>query len=107
MVIQDTVKLANEAELEDVNENNVEELLQSHCESLTNDELRELAEQTIQCEYTASDAEEETPVRELWNLLSNGTTIIIQIRDQLIDNKPDHEQSSRARQGTLDMTYCY
>jgi len=56
MVIQDNVKLANEAELEDVNEDNVDELLQSHGESLINDKLRELAEQTIQSEFTASDA---------------------------------------------------
>jgi hypothetical protein len=82
-------------------------LLQSHGESLTNDELRELAEQTNQSKFTASDAEEETPVRELWDLLGNVMTIITQIRDQFIDNKPDYKQSSRARQGTLDKTYCY
>jgi hypothetical protein len=81
--------------------------LQSHGEILTNDKLRELAQQTIQSEFTASDAEEETPVRKLQDLLSNGTTIITQIRDQFIDKKPDYEQSSRARQGTLDMTCCY
>jgi hypothetical protein len=81
--------------------------LQSHGESLNNDELRELAEQIIQSEFTASDAEEETLVRELRDLLSNSTTIITQIRDQFIDNKPDYEQSSRARKGTLDLTYCY
>jgi hypothetical protein len=33
--------------------------LQSHGESLTNDELPELAEQRNQSEFTASDAEEE------------------------------------------------
>ena len=89
MVIQDNVKVANEAELEVVNEGNVEELLQSHGESLTNDKLRELAEQSIQSEFTASYSEEETPVRELWDMLSNSTTIITQIRDQFIGNKPD------------------
>jgi hypothetical protein len=70
MVIQDNVKLANEAELEDVNVGNVEELLQSHGETLTTDELRELAEQTIQSEFTASHVEEETPVRELWDFFA-------------------------------------
>jgi hypothetical protein len=65
MIMQDNVKLANKLELEDVNEDNVEKLLQSHSESLTNDKLRELAEQTIQSEFTASDAEEETLVREI------------------------------------------
>lgn len=62
--------------------------MQSHGESLTNDKLRELAQQTIQSEFTTSDAEEETLVRELRDLLSNGTTIITNIRDHFIDNKP-------------------
>ena len=41
-VIQNTVELAGEAWLEDVKEGDVEELLQSHDYSLTNDKLREL-----------------------------------------------------------------
>ena len=78
-------------------------MLQSHDESFTNDELTELAEQSIHSEFTASDAEEKTPAREIWDLLSNDTTIITQIRDQFIDNKPDHEHSSSgARPGNLD-----
>ena len=81
--------------------------MQSHGESLTNDKLRELAQETIQSEFTTSDEEEETPVRELPDLLSNCTTIITKIKDHFKDNKPNYEQSSRARQGTLVMTYCY
>jgi hypothetical protein len=43
-VVQNIVELASEAGLEDVNDDDVEEWLQSHGESLINDELRELAE---------------------------------------------------------------
>jgi hypothetical protein len=45
--------------LEGVNEDGTEELLQSHGECCTKDELRELAEQCIQSEFTVPDAEEE------------------------------------------------
>jgi Mg/Co/Ni transporter MgtE len=57
-VIHKIVELTSEAGLEGVNEDDVEELLQSHGESLINDELREISERSIQCEFTASDAEE-------------------------------------------------
>jgi hypothetical protein len=57
-IIHNIVKLASEAELDGVNEDDVQELPQSHGASLANDELRELAERRIHCEFTASDAEE-------------------------------------------------
>jgi hypothetical protein len=63
-VIQN-VELANEASLEDVNDDDVDELLQSHGERLSNDELRELADQRIQSEYEVFVAEEEATVRDL------------------------------------------
>jgi hypothetical protein len=67
-----------------VNKGNVEELLQSHGKSLSNYELPELAEQHIWSEITASDAEEETPVRELsTEFLINSITMIMQITDQI------------------------
>jgi hypothetical protein len=50
-------------------------LLQSHGEGLSNDELRELAEQRIQSESEAFDAQEGTPVRDLTTeFLSNNIT---------------------------------
>jgi hypothetical protein len=107
MVIQNIVKLANEAGLEGVNEGNVEELLQSHGKSLTHGELQELAEQRMQSEFTASDAEKEMPAREVsTELLSTGTTAITQIMDQFIDNNPDYWKSSKAWQGVLQIS-CY
>lgn len=65
MVIHRIVELVNEAGLEDVNEDDVEELPRSHGESIAGDELRELAERRIRSDFTASDAEGVTPVREL------------------------------------------
>jgi hypothetical protein len=68
-MIQNIPELTSEVGLEGVNENSVEDLLQSHGESLTINEFRELAEQHIQSEFTDPDAEEEkTPVRELCGL---------------------------------------
>ena len=64
-VIHKIVELVIEAGLEGVNEDDVEELPRSRGESLAGDELRELAERLIRSDFTASDAEEETPVREL------------------------------------------
>jgi hypothetical protein len=66
-----------------VNKGNAEELLQSYGKSLSNDELPELAKQHIQSEITASDAEQETPLRELsTEFLINSITVIMQIMDQ-------------------------
>jgi hypothetical protein len=51
-----------------------------------------LAEQRIQSESEAFDAEEETPVRDLTTeFLNNNITAITQIMDQFIDNDPDGE----------------
>jgi hypothetical protein len=74
--------------LEGVNENSVEDVLQSHGESLTIDELWELAEQHIQSEFTVPDAEEEkTPAREISvEFLSSSINVIMQIMDLFIDN---------------------
>jgi hypothetical protein len=78
-VIQNNVELANEAELEDVHDGDVEELLQFHSEILSSDELRELAEQRIQSESEAFDIEDKTPVRDLTaEFLSSSITAIMQ-----------------------------
>jgi hypothetical protein len=107
-VIQNLIELANEVGLEDVNDNDAEESLQSHGERLSNDKLRELAEQRIQTESEAFDAEEETPVRDLTTeFLSNRITAIMQITDQFIDNDPDWKRSNKAKRGVLYMKSCY
>jgi hypothetical protein len=106
-VIQN-VELANETSLEDVNDDDVDELLQSHGERLSNDELRELAEQRIQSESEAFVAEEEATVRDLTTeFLSNSITSIAQIMDQFIDNDPDWERINKAKRGVLHMISCY
>ena len=70
--------------------------------------LPELAEQHIQSEYTASDAEEETPMRELsTEFLINSITVIVQIMDQATDNDPDYEWRPMAWQAVLEMICCY
>jgi hypothetical protein len=48
---QNLVELTTEAGLESINEDGVEKLLQAYGKSLTNDKLRELAEQCIQREF--------------------------------------------------------
>ena len=91
-----------------VNKGAVEELLQSNGKSLSNEELPELAEQHIQSEFTASDAEEVTPVRELSaDFLTNSITMIMQIVDQFTDTDPNYQWRSMAWRGDLEMICCY
>jgi len=98
IVITNTVELANVEGMESVNEDSDEELLQSHGDRLAKDEIRELAEQRIQNNFTASDAEEETPLRKVFaEFLSNKIVASQQIMDQFIDNDPDHKQTSKAK----------
>jgi hypothetical protein len=78
--IHKILELVNEAGLEGVNEDDVEELPRCRGESFAGDELRELAERLIRSDFTASGAEEETPVRELaTEFLSN--TQVMQFMD--------------------------
>jgi ribosomal protein S13 len=67
-----------------------------------------LAEQRIQSESEAFNAEERTSVRDLTTeFLSNSITAIMQIMDQFIDNDLDWQRSSKAKRGVLDMISCY
>jgi hypothetical protein len=85
--------------LEGANEDNVEKLLQSHGEGLTNDELQQLAQQRMQSEFTASDATDKTTARELLTeFLNESTTAIPQITNHFTDNNPDYGQCSKASQ---------
>jgi hypothetical protein len=74
-VIHKIVELFSEAGLEGVDEDDVEELPQYHGKILAGDQLRELAERLILSDFTASDAEEETPVRELATEFLSNTEI--------------------------------
>jgi hypothetical protein len=48
------------------------------------------------------------PVRKIsTKFLRNSITTITQMVDQFIDNDPDFEGSSKARQGVLKMISCY
>ena len=49
-IINDIVKLANEGGIHDVNVDDVEELIDPHCEGLAIEELQELAERHPQSE---------------------------------------------------------
>jgi hypothetical protein len=100
-VIHNTVELANEAGWEGVNDGDVEELLQSHGKSLTNDEFQELTQQQMQSKFSASDAQETAMREPSMEFVSKSMTAIMQIMDQFIDNDPDYERSSKARCGVL------
>jgi hypothetical protein len=101
MIIHNFVELANEVGLDGVNKDDVEELPRSHGNS-AGDKLGEIAEQCIRGEFTSSDAEEGTPVRELsTEFLSDSITAITQILDQFIDNGLDCERICKARRDFL------
>jgi hypothetical protein len=72
--------------------------------SPTCDRLWEIAEQCIQSEFTAFDAEERTPVRELsTEFVNNSITAVTQALDQYIDNYLEYEQICKAEQDVLEM----
>jgi hypothetical protein len=102
------VEPANVEELESVNDNDVEELLQSDDNRLTGDEIRALAEQRSRSEFASCHAEEKPQVRALCTeYLFNSFTAITQIMDQVADNGPHCEWNSKTRRVVLDMiTYC-
>jgi len=83
-------------------------MLQSRSKSLSNDEVPELAQQHIQSEITSSDAEGETPVRELsTEFLINSIMVIMQIKDQATVNDPDSKRRSKEWRGVLEMICSY
>ncbi|KRY84242.1 hypothetical protein T4D_6809 [Trichinella pseudospiralis] len=70
----------------------------SHNESLSNDDLKQLAELCIDNKITAVDLEEDIPFRTLTaEFLKSSFTNITQIMDQFIGQNPVDEQSSKAR----------
>lgn len=76
--------------------------------SHTSDRLQEIAEQSIQSEFTSSEAQEGTPVRELpTEFVSNIITAITQILDQSIDNDLAYEWICKASRDVLERISCY
>lgn len=106
-IVDQIVNLMNSAGLEDIEEHDVEELLQVSGESLTNDDLQELAEQGIEADSENSDSESEEPKELATGFLSKSLITINEIVDQIVANDPDFERSTKARRGVLDAISCY
>ena len=66
--------------------------------SFNNDQLKELADQPIQSEFTASVAEQETSVTEIsTEFLSTSIITITQIMDHFTSNDLDYKWSPKAK----------
>lgn len=103
-VIRNIVNFANESGLENINEKDIEELLQVHGESVREENVQEQAADSV-LEVVYSDDEEQTELTS--NFLSKSISTITRIMDQFVENDPDYERSSKARQDIMESISCY
>ena len=75
--------MTNQMGMKDVNEEDVEEILQWHSEDLSNEDLQEIANQTILEKVVDNILEEEMPIKGLsTEYLSCSITTVTKINDQ-------------------------
>ncbi|XP_051889940.1 tigger transposable element-derived protein 1-like [Pristis pectinata] len=105
-VIRDIVALANEAGFEDIVEEDVIQLLDSHDEDLSNEDLmlleRERASEEVDVTETPA-----TPLQLTTNHLSVALSHIDQVVDILSANDPSRERSLKVGQLLHDAMGCY
>lgn len=107
-ITRDIVNLASDAGMDEVNADDVEELLNSHGEKLTKEELEELEKQHAVEEEEEDEMEGAPPVRNLKTaMLSEGIAKINEILNVWSENDPDWERSSSVKRGVLSDIACY
>lgn len=105
-IVGQIVNLVEAAGIGDVDEQDIEELLQVSGEGLTNEDLKELANQEIE-ENESSDSEDDEPKEIKTDFLKKSLETITETVDQLVANDPNFDRSSKARRGVLDAIACY
>jgi hypothetical protein len=91
-VVSDIVELANQLGMDEVDIDNVQELLQSHQTSLTNEELVEL-EQHCSTEDNDDSTDDDVPNRNLTTrVLTEGISKIMDALDLFTENYADSDQ---------------
>ncbi|XP_051885228.1 tigger transposable element-derived protein 1-like [Pristis pectinata] len=108
VIISDIVQLAAQAGLDEVDADDVVELLRSHGDGLTNEELQEL-EQYCVCVQTEDTESTETPAERNLSIaiLMEGIKKIEEGLELFSANDPDWERSLSVRRIVLDSISCY
>ncbi|CAM2106470.1 unnamed protein product [Caretta caretta] len=104
---KDILSLAKKADFDEVEEADITQLLQSHREELTNEDLMQL-EVTRAMEEGGQEVEEEPTHRNLTaKHLSEAFQIIEAGLQILSDDDPDREHSSKVIRGVGHLMTCY
>ncbi|GFQ86702.1 hypothetical protein TNCT_236331 [Trichonephila clavata] len=86
---------AKQTSLDEVNVEDFEEIVQETAASLSNEELKELADQEEQKNIESSDSKEKKELSTAF--LKTSLTTITEIMDQFIENDPNFDRSSKER----------
>ncbi|GFV07182.1 uncharacterized protein TNCV_3602001 [Trichonephila clavipes] len=105
--MNEIAELAKQTSLDEVNGENFEEIVQETASSLSNDKLKELANQEEHKNIESSDSEEEQ--KELSTaFIKTSLTTITEIMNQFIENDPNFDRSPKARRGVMDaLSQCF
>ena len=103
-IVKEIVKLAKQTGLDEVNVEDVKEIVQKTADSLSNDELKKLTEQEEKkntIDFGSSDFEKEQKELSM-AFVKRSLTIITEIMDQIVENDPNFDRSSKSRRGFTD-----
>jgi hypothetical protein len=105
-VANDTVDVATQIGMDEVDINNVQELLQSHRTSLTNEELVEL-EQQCSPEDNDDSTDDNVPNRNLTTrVFTEGINKIVDVLDLFTENDADFDRSTAVKRDVVVIS-CY
>jgi hypothetical protein len=106
-IANDIVELANQLGMDDVDIDNVQELLQSHQTSLTNEELVEL-EQQLYIEDDDNSTDDNVPNRKLTTrVLTENVNKMMDVLDFFTENDADFDRSTAVKRVVVDVISCY
>ncbi|CAH2276602.1 tigger transposable element-derived 1-like [Pelobates cultripes] len=100
-IIAEIIDLVTTAGLGDTDAQDIEQLVQASGESLNNEELEELAEQSTQKPQDTSDSDTEPPKELSSELLNRALHQVNDIMDELVANNPHATRSRNARRIVL------
>jgi hypothetical protein len=105
-VTSNIVELANQLGMDEVDIDNVQELLQSHQTSLTNEELVQLEQQCYTEEDDSTDY--DAPSRNLTTrVLTQDINMIMDVLDIFTENYADFDHSTAVKRVVVDVFSCF
>ncbi|CAM2095940.1 unnamed protein product [Caretta caretta] len=99
---QENVKLAKDVGFKEVEEDDVQELLESHIEQLTNEELIELDKKRI-----SEESKDDDDVRQKAKNLSYFFGLLDEMMEIIQSGDPFHEWSAEVSRAVNDAEACY